>query len=279
MPEIPPADVLLCERCGYRIGELSVDLPCPECGKPIAESLPERRTVYPTIWQTLTRPRWSLDHMRIDERGRREGRRRAVLAAGCLWAGAALVWLGAFLLEPSGIGRVAWFALLALSAVLPLGGVIAFRVLTSIEQRGLQFFGRRRSLRITPVLAAAVCGYGSAGWPIAAAGAGLLIGVTTLTMVPAEGAAGALSGRLGEGWIVPMLMFVGGALLVAGFLFFEVFAAMGMQRCRFANQAREAEDGAANPGAAGGEQAPGRPDTSPTIDHAATPTDATDPDR
>lgn len=272
MPEIPPADVLLCERCGYRIGELSPDLPCPECGKPIAESLPERRTVYPTIWQTLTRPRWSLDHMRIDERGRRACRWRCAVAAALV--SVVLVPLmmslriGIELKEQPNLFIIVHTLSIAW---VPIFAYAAFRVLTQIEQIGLRHFGRRRGFRITSDLAACICGYGSAGWILL--GFGMITGALLVRTALHE-----THPNRGE-----LTLIAAGSGSVLGFLFFEVFAAMGMQRCRFANRPREGDgEGGrepANPAAAGGERAPGRPDTSPTIDHAATPTDATDPDR
>ena len=48
---------LLCEKCGYVIEGLETNGNCPECGKPIAESLPERRVGTP--WQQ-SRGLWSL---------------------------------------------------------------------------------------------------------------------------------------------------------------------------------------------------------------------------
>ena len=40
---------LLCESCGYILEDLDQSLPCPECGKPIKESLPHKREGSP--WQ------------------------------------------------------------------------------------------------------------------------------------------------------------------------------------------------------------------------------------
>jgi len=48
---------LLCERCGYVLEGLDQSSVCPECGKPIAESLPCDRPG--TLWQRKASP-WSL---------------------------------------------------------------------------------------------------------------------------------------------------------------------------------------------------------------------------
>ncbi|MEZ6318065.1 MAG: hypothetical protein R3B49_04810 [Phycisphaerales bacterium] len=58
MPERPWADeyTVLCERCGYVVEGLDPAGACPECGKPIAESLPERRVGTP--WQRARSAWW-----------------------------------------------------------------------------------------------------------------------------------------------------------------------------------------------------------------------------
>jgi hypothetical protein len=47
---IPPEDEILCEGCGYRLRGLPIDSNCPECGRPIAESLGHQRL--PPAWES-----------------------------------------------------------------------------------------------------------------------------------------------------------------------------------------------------------------------------------
>lgn len=53
----PPSDALLCERCGYDLEGMARDDNCPECGRAIVESLPERRSGTP--WQRRLMSPWS----------------------------------------------------------------------------------------------------------------------------------------------------------------------------------------------------------------------------
>ena len=221
--------------------------------------------------------------MRIDERGSKEWRRRCLLASkvGMLPALFAVLLTQFFVpmhgkWQPASLFVI--FVLLPAIFFLMWGILIA---LTKIEAAGLRYFGRRRGFRITGELSRCICGYGAAGWILAGAGLAYVLVCLWIPMYfPSPSAAS--TGRA-PGGVVLSLAWIGAVPIVAGFLFFEVFAAMGMQRCRFANQPRktsgEANEAAANLPAADHEPAPGRPDTAPTIDHAATPTDATDPDR
>lgn len=221
MPDRPWKDefTLLCERCGYVIEGLDPEGACPECGKAIAESLPERREG--TAWQagrspvsllrtwgrSVRQPRRTLDLIRIDGK--------------------------------NGRSLARWTALIAL----PLWPLVM--LLIWIEARSIQYFGNRRGYRITPDVAWSVCGHGSVGWAIAGVGCWLsviLIGwgvgrslafyndpeydpVLTSTLI-----------GVGSG--------AGGLLMLAGFLFFEAFAWLGLRRCRFANRGRPGEPGA-----------------------------------
>jgi hypothetical protein len=71
---IPDENALLCEGCGYILSGLPAGSRCPECAKPMAESLPETRGLPPweqngsvgagiglflrTLGQVLCRPTW-----------------------------------------------------------------------------------------------------------------------------------------------------------------------------------------------------------------------------
>lgn len=80
-PKFDPKDpyTLLCERCGYVIADLDREGVCPECGKPISESLPGARAGTPwqrkpttknlmkTWWSTLRFPNQTLDKIRFED--------------------------------------------------------------------------------------------------------------------------------------------------------------------------------------------------------------------
>ncbi len=69
---------LLCERCGYVIEGLDQDGVCPECGKPIVESLPgarigtawqqkqSKRNLFRTWWMMFRYPKKSIELIRFD---------------------------------------------------------------------------------------------------------------------------------------------------------------------------------------------------------------------
>jgi len=46
---VPDESDLLCEGCGYRLKALSRQGSCPECGKPIAQSIDQHRR--PPAWE------------------------------------------------------------------------------------------------------------------------------------------------------------------------------------------------------------------------------------
>ena len=100
---MPPLDprALLCENCGYHLAGLPEDSSCPECARPIHDSLPARRTGTPwqnrmgvrtlvsTVWLTLRHPIrvWSV--VRV-ARTRTEEFGVAVIALGSLAPSVAL---------------------------------------------------------------------------------------------------------------------------------------------------------------------------------------------
>ena len=246
MPKLDPSIdeyTLLCERCGYVIEGLATDGVCPECGKPIAESLPERRVGTPwqqsrgwkslaiTWWLTLTRPCRTLQIMRFDRDSSR------------------------------------WLAISACGIGLPLAPV--FLLLTWVEARGLVFIGTRHGYRLHPSNAWIVCAHGCVGWvviSVSLAVGGLVFawGVDEALSYygyAIEGNPEAFDPTLSE-WLVYSSFVIAGLGSLAGFLFFEWFAWLGLRRCKFANRARSLPEStsASEAGPAG------EPGTGPELD-------------
>lgn len=246
---------LLCERCGYIIEGLPETGACPECGRPIAESLPERRdltvatgwlgSVYRNAARTIRHPFRTLDRTPIHEN---------VIHAG-LWTRIhAATWIGASLAvssialgvlddnEPYGLA----IGLAVMMIIGLVGGTLVFlliQLLTWIEVRGLVLFGKQRGSRITLNVARTTCAHGSAGWLIASIGFALTATTASLTWGLFAGWKqhdGYRSPTLpGWGWaVVETSPLVALAWIAIGFLFFETFAWLGLRRLRFANPPR-----------------------------------------
>lgn len=72
---------LLCENCGYVLSGLDRDGACPECGRPIAQSLPSARTLvfgtsasvpwFSLARELMTRPDRALPRLRMDVKAAR----------------------------------------------------------------------------------------------------------------------------------------------------------------------------------------------------------------
>jgi len=221
---------LLCEDCGYELDAIREAGACPECGRAIGASLPEKRVG--SAWQRRPGPRsWVVTNLavfrhplRCWERVRVEWRRSFNLLGWNL--AAASVVLASAVLVP-GVVHVTSvrYALIFAPAVFALLGL-----LTIIEFAGLRFFGPRRGWRTTPGVAWAVCGHASAGWIVTAALVGLAWHGAQL---------------VDRAWIgfPPWGYFAatGGGFL-AGLVVFETLVYVGFARTRFANP----------PGAGGG---------------------------
>lgn len=244
---MPPAQpwtdefTLLCERCGYVVEGLATDGACPECGKPIAESLPERRVgtawqrkpgVVPLLrtWdQSFFHPIQTLD--RLDPGAPTRGMIgwTAAVCAGLVSVGI-MCPTGVFLLE-FGIDTIGD----AITTILPLilwlcilyGMVFGLvLLLTEVESRGLVLISRQRETRITTSIARRVCDHGSVGWVICASIVALLGLASTASYL--------LRDDLMPAWVY--LMGLGG--MAFGFLFFETFAWLGLRRLKYANRRR-----------------------------------------
>ncbi len=250
MPERPWEDeyTLLCERCGYVIEGLETAGACPECGKPIAESLPERRVG--TAWQqgpsvanlratalmTLRDPLATLDTIKFGpSNSKRLSFRYSVIAGYTLAYGACLLVtfhpgfgpLGGWEIQPLWYAGYIMSAIFGAILVLPFAGV--FELLTHVERRGLQYFSSRRGGRVSKDVAREICAHGAVGWALGGAGFSGSIVLASLLFVGS-----------GKPTLMPIGFLLGISFLLAGFLFFEVFAWLGLRRCKFANRVRPA---------------------------------------
>lgn len=250
---------LVCEGCGYAVDGLREDLNCPECGRPIATSMPERRTG--STWQrtgglagwwstnvtTLRRPGVQFEVVRVERRrSTRLAQINALLAAGvaiaplavtrtlAMWpTGEPIVDFASQVRAPSKLAAIqAGLTWLLVAMGLAWVGLM---VLTAIEARGLRFFGARRGWRSSRDVAWAVCGHASVGWIIAGvlwAAGSLLAGHPWLLRL--ENIA----------WLDPVrpVIRLGPAILggFAGMMVFETLAYVGFRAMRFANAPRAA---------------------------------------
>lgn len=253
---------LLCERCGYVIEGLSTEGACPECGKPIAESLPERRVGWERYRPGLSgafratvgiirHPIKTLDRMPIDGNAVALGRHLRRTASGTAAAGFFLLAILVQLTAATGSSQpVAGAFIVPVIVWLIVSPTLA--ILTAVEARGLVFLGRRRSARMDPMIARAICAHGSAGWVLASislVGGILMVAMGTLVLDAFDldsfdlAYIGYVSGQELFLWMaswsviwIGVVIGVGGSC--AGFLFFETFAWLGLRRLKYANRRR-----------------------------------------
>lgn len=216
-------DTLLCEFCGYDLTGADADGVCGECGRRVAESLPEARSG--TVWQNgggpvclvrtgisvATTPRGIWSRVRIDARSS-----AWLLVSNCVLAG---------LVFGIGIDSLAWAPVFA-------GVVLA---LSFVEYLGLRTFGRKNRWRVTNGVALTVVGHASFGWLLGGIGGavGWRFGQTLPGGLGVPQGLWSLVGATSVAW--------GTVLGIAGFLcglaVFEVLVYLGVRRCRFANPA------------------------------------------
>ncbi len=229
---IPDDSVLLCEGCGYEIDLVEGGL-CPECARPVADSLGEARTGSPwqrnpgvltwlrTGWDMLARPVREFDSVRVDPDD------RVLLWANSVVAGVLLAFAWPIIQHDlvSSSSPMIDFMIVA-----PLG-VLIVRALIAVEQWGTVFFGRRRGWRITPAIARAICAHAAIGWVI---GGGLsLAGWLLGTVLEASLRTSALGLVRPIVILSPRWMPIAG--LLAGMMVFELLSHIGMRRMRFVN--------------------------------------------
>ncbi|MBX9736219.1 MAG: hypothetical protein K2X32_04775 [Phycisphaerales bacterium] len=228
-PGSPPA--MLCESCGYDISGTAEDQVCPECGVPVASSLPERRDLAPRGrgWAEIARevivsPRAAMRAATIgDRRIARFGDTARVSAA-------IVVTIAAFapLLGYAQSKQVMEGLLLVVGGLL-LFGIIY--VLTLIESIGIRFFGRQRDWRITREVSWTVCNLASIGWLVGACVSA--IGCVFLHLGLMQQMQIIDSRHLPEFGLIGALVVIAGAII--GLLSFELLVYLGVRQCRFAN--------------------------------------------
>lgn len=278
---------LLCEQCGYVVEGLDERGACPECGKPIAESVPERRTGVPiepdadgkvnwwrAAWAVLWRPGETFERVRIDQAASRRFRHRADLAVFLSLASLDFVvhvfWSGwvVFIDRTQGVDGVFMFMMsiprtLACSCMVAGLPCVLLWSIRFIERRGLRLIARGHGWRIDHRRASVVVDYAAAGWYI-----GLTLPIVLVVSVrmlwplympmlysagPGLGPWLASLHYIGPGWYpFASLLLASPALIVPLFLF-ELLCYIGIRRCKFANQPRIRS---AVPGAGGSTSVP-----------------------
>ncbi len=234
---------LLCESCGYILEGLDQSLPCPECAKPITESLPERRVgthiqcqdaslnSLKTWWMTFRHPLKTLDIMRFNLNDH-EGIALINITLSTTVPVLALFVCSAFISsEDIAIALIAIFLLLPM-----LWATLMF--LTAVEAMGLRFLGSRKGFRVTHSISNNIVAHGSVGWVIGGLGSSIgilfifapyIITVRIFDMHERTRHNQFLRDLESTGiWLIPIS-------ILLGFLFFEIFAYKGLRRCKYAN--------------------------------------------
>ncbi|MBX2851464.1 MAG: hypothetical protein KTR15_06950 [Phycisphaeraceae bacterium] len=231
-----PNQDALCERCGYSIKGLASDAACPECGQPVAESSPTKRTlVLAGPWLTLKlyarmlglfllRPKQSFRSLAIRSDGviPEQFLFRNSFLAGLIIS--AIVFIGSAFIIPPRFHTIPIQSALILFIACSIG----ISLLTYIEMLGVTAFSRRRGWRVPFPLAQRICCLASVGWLPGAAFVGLGI-----WMIQAFGVGRPwfdhLLGLVRVGW----LLYAG--LFVLSFLWFETLVWIAVRQVRFAN--------------------------------------------
>jgi hypothetical protein len=242
----------LCESCGYNLTSSEEGSRCPECGKPVADSLPSSHPGTPwqqrpglfswarTCWNTLFRPGetfQSVSTARIP---------RGFLALNILLASALFAapftgvfiddWARAARGKGAAIESLAYLSAYGVQTLLVASLLLA---LTIFDVYGITLLGRTKGWRLTSRTAWIVCAHASAGWLVAAILPLLLMAnyyvLGTLVKIDFTGPVTRVQGQ--PPWTWQTVLGIGFPLLGAlcGLIVFELVALKGARTCRFAN--------------------------------------------
>lgn len=236
---------LLCERCGYVIEDLDTSGACPECGKPIRESLPSARTGTPmqntssrlaqvlSIPKFLSSPRRWYAQARIDE-----GDGTRLIFSNVMLSSVLGVLLSLCALMLRGLdGSVAmdspfppWQHAIALLGSICVSAASLWGLI-ALEAAGLRFFGGKRGWRITRAVSYTVVAHAAPAWTLGVAG--FWLGLTNPTLIePLTN----LVLRAGIPILLPpdviLAAFFG---FLPGMLLFETIVYIGVRQNRYAN--------------------------------------------
>jgi hypothetical protein len=232
---------LLCERCGYILEDLDPAANCPECGRPIAQSLPSARTGTPFqndhTWRGFARhcamlarePGGLFSRARFGQRADDSLLYRSVAAASfaALAPPSAVIFANA-------VRRGEHEAIAGLLLASLLWGLLAalLLVLTAIERAGIVFFAGRRGWRVPSAVARTICANAAPGWIAAAVFLNIALLALPGALRLADGApAPWRATAIAAAASLPLMGFT------AGMLVFETLVYIGVRRCRYANRA------------------------------------------
>lgn len=237
---------LLCEKCAYVLEGLDAAGPCPECGKPIEESLPERRVGTPwqqkpgvkslvqTWWLTLRHPKRTLDVMHFNND---LGDNHAACSLLAAFIGLVILMLISIIPDsPKGFGFV---FIVAVIASFP-GWVVCF-LLATIESLAFLAFARMKNYRVNLQMAWVFTGHATAY--IVLVLFLVLLGIIILTrqqliIYPSPENAARIE-HTSFMWNITTKCMI--ASFIAGFLLLQYFAYLGLRRCKYANRIRPQE--------------------------------------
>lgn len=244
---------LLCERCGYCVEGLPAGAKCPECARPVADSMPHARPGSPwqidpgaaswlaTNWETLSRPAATMRTIRVDTRSSWR-----LLVINCLAAAApygalaALFMLIHILLTEGPLWEekadLARFAIGALYVFASLFGVwaahwIPLLTLSLPFVAVLRGIGLLRRWRITWAVAITIAAHSSA--------AAFLMPLMFVTGIALCFLTAVVLGEIGL-YLDSFIAMLGAGVIVAfpTLLVLTLLLRTGLRECRFANAPR-----------------------------------------